>query len=642
VTLCPPSMVRGSSSRYGLLLFVVPCMILLGRQLPVVLHMEHSRNDASGAKGTSHQRGGVNVGEAWQSSRERRGTCVRVLVGIFGKSGEPEREGRFRRWLPMLEMRAHGHSELQCGLNVVFVHGKDLLGDLLRRREPDTIVLDILENMNKGKTWAWFQRGAEFRGADYIFKMDQDTGICPNELLKILQVASTRRAEYIGWKHSHATCGGTPHCPPLHMNESSAWAYMSGAFYGMSAELATRLGRSIQVRQTTTVNGIAHDALRGNTWGYEDMVIGKMIYSLGEPRVFDIACIYDRSGLATAGYSIPGCPVQHFQSNKEFPSFEPVCSACSAHGSCPTGTFCASNGQCRRCAECQHRSSGTTTCGDHCAAPRRATATVVTAFYMASARHSTHGYKQRIQNFLRTGSPMVIFCDKESLPLLQELRPLKLRGLTRFIAKELGALKWARNFVDVFRTSAHQNTMDSYQFNNSKPEFVAEVSETNPFGTDTFWWMDIDSLLGRRFFSKQWPAPEMLARLPRGKIVISHVKDEDVTIGMGGTAAAVRWFSSTFYAELNRRAHSDVFVGKDQTSYTHVYNQHPGKFAMFSAWKHTGKCDDFWDWMSSEVDRLIHGCAARARCLRCRGMQTIALRGGKPLAVRGAELASAP
>jgi hypothetical protein len=119
-------------------------------------------------------------------------------------------------------------------------------------------------------------------------------------------------------------------------------------------------------------------------------------------------------------------------------------------------------------------------------------------------------------------------------------------------------------------------------------------------------------VLGRRFFSKQWPAPEMLARPPRGKIVISHVKDEDVTMGMGGTAAAVRWFSSTFYAELNRRARSDVFVGKDQTTYTHVYKQHPGKFAMFSSWKHTGKCDDFWDWMSSEVDRLIHGCAARA------------------------------
>lgn len=122
---------------------------------------------------------------------------------------------------------------LKCWLNFVFVHGRGV------SQNTDTVMLDIPENMNEGKSFQWFKEALTlFKDASYIFKMDMDTGHCSKTLEEILNKAAIENSDYIGWKHDFFTCGKYIHCP-----QDKSWTYMSGAFYGLSQSTRYRLYR---------------------------------------------------------------------------------------------------------------------------------------------------------------------------------------------------------------------------------------------------------------------------------------------------------------------------------------------------------------------------------------------------------------
>jgi hypothetical protein len=216
---------------------------------------------------------------------------LKILVGVFGTDRDSAREDRFSRWLPM--------STGPDGMQFIFVHGQG------QEDRKWTVKLNVPENMNEGKSPAWFRWAAAHSDADYVFKMDLDTAVCPEGILGIVREAHARGADYIGHIHTLASCGGYPHCP----RPGGWWTYMSGAFYGLSRRAYTQLPPA-----------------SSNDTGYEDIAMGKLVHQgRANARLFDISCMYTRSPAGINGAAVPGCPIQHMQTEKDAASKGPLC-----------------------------------------------------------------------------------------------------------------------------------------------------------------------------------------------------------------------------------------------------------------------------------------------------------------------------
>jgi hypothetical protein len=232
--------------------------------------------------------------------------CYKFIIGIFSTTKNKSHEDTRRKWMTMHTVG----SPLKCGLNFVFVHGRG------GPKYKDTIKLDIQENMNEGKSFQWFKEALTlFKDASYIFKMDMDTGHCSKTLEELLNQAASKNSDYIGWKHDFFTCGKYAYCPPVKGN----WAYMSGAFYGLSRKAIAKL-----------------NAYAGSISGFEDLKIGKSLYTVMKPRVFDIECLYKRDPQKKYHMLMPmtnvdNCPIRHFQQDKDKAKEGSICTPSVKH-----------------------------------------------------------------------------------------------------------------------------------------------------------------------------------------------------------------------------------------------------------------------------------------------------------------------
>ena len=184
----------------------------------------------------------------WNEPVENR---QRVLVGIFTTAAEVLRQ---RNWRALLKSRMVNDAStdhaaaLRPGLNFVFIEG---LNFPLKPKEPDKMILDMPENMNSGKSVAWFRTAFHrYQDADFIVKMDSDTHICPGRIQTAFSHAAQDGAIYVG--RIATRCGGGHHCP-------KTWQYMSGGFHGLSrAAVATMLlkqeGRPTVLHQHEDIN----------------------------------------------------------------------------------------------------------------------------------------------------------------------------------------------------------------------------------------------------------------------------------------------------------------------------------------------------------------------------------------------------
>lgn len=217
--------------------------------------------------------------------------CFLAVVGIFSTQADADREEHFRSWLRMNET---------CGLKFLFVRGHGEVSS-----PQDTIHLEVDENMNEGKSLAWFSwASTKFSYAEYIFKMDLDTAICPSKLLRLLQ--ENNGQEYLGfpWKQkpgmlSDETCTFCPRRP---------WFYMSGGFYGMRMDLARDVSRQALIS------------------GHEDAVMGTLVNrERVSASMYAISCLHDCRFSTDSTCTSPGCPVLHLMSNKYRASQRNIC-----------------------------------------------------------------------------------------------------------------------------------------------------------------------------------------------------------------------------------------------------------------------------------------------------------------------------
>eukprot|EP00223_Ostreococcus_mediterraneus_P008135 CAMPEP_0179709232 /NCGR_PEP_ID=MMETSP0937-20121108/5782_1 /TAXON_ID=548131 ORGANISM="Ostreococcus mediterraneus, Strain clade-D-RCC2593" /NCGR_SAMPLE_ID=MMETSP0937 /ASSEMBLY_ACC=CAM_ASM_000575 /LENGTH=259 /DNA_ID=CAMNT_0021582581 /DNA_START=1082 /DNA_END=1861 /DNA_ORIENTATION=- len=177
----------------------------------------------------------------------------RVLIGIFTTTSEIARQAQ---WRSLLKGRiVQSGDVLAHGLNFILVEG---LVVPHQAYESGKIVLDLPENMNSGKSVAWFRAAFErFETADYIAKMDSDTYICPSILESSFVRAHSAQASYVG---HISECGGFSHCP-------KNWSYMSGGFHSISRSTVAKIIHTQRGRPA-----VVHD--------FEDMNTGYWVHEV--------------------------------------------------------------------------------------------------------------------------------------------------------------------------------------------------------------------------------------------------------------------------------------------------------------------------------------------------------------------------
>lgn len=142
------------------------------------------------------------------------------------------------------------------------------------KQEPDSILLNIRENMNQGKTPSYFYYASTLldRGIDYVGKADLDTLFSVPQLLDFINQELPPRYPdphiFGGFMMDYIACGGGgPDCDPLKNK-----VYMSGQFYFCSHDVVNFLST---VRWNTT--------FKGKEGGHEDLNFAIRVWGYNHP-----------------------------------------------------------------------------------------------------------------------------------------------------------------------------------------------------------------------------------------------------------------------------------------------------------------------------------------------------------------------
>jgi hypothetical protein len=150
-----------------------------------------------------------------------------------------------------------------------FVLGKGVFQIHLNMYPANTIVLDIRENMNEGKTLAWIRYAVHmFHDVPYhhlngIVKMDTDVSV-DWQLFSSNIFPKLDSHYYIGFIIDHNMCGGFSYCPPENCHDFSqdCWVYTQGGWYGLSYTVA----KMISFCEYATENARGHEDLMVGKW----------------------------------------------------------------------------------------------------------------------------------------------------------------------------------------------------------------------------------------------------------------------------------------------------------------------------------------------------------------------------------------
>jgi Galactosyltransferase len=195
------------------------------------------------------------------------------VIGIFSVIQSFERRQTIRdTWVSLIHDGSgtdlntnsnDGHAP--CRVIIRFVVGKPVGGSTQQLRSRleteqtrygDIIQLDMRENVNQGKTYAWFTYCAmHFPAATYLGKADDDIFIRIDVLQYELQFAPRVRL-YGGFETDLTGCGSKGHICPR------GWTYMSGQFYFISQDLVQFVAKSLFAAQ----NQRGHEDIMFGTW----------------------------------------------------------------------------------------------------------------------------------------------------------------------------------------------------------------------------------------------------------------------------------------------------------------------------------------------------------------------------------------
>lgn len=216
------------------------------------------------------------------------------------------------------------------------------------------------------------------------------------------------------------------------------------------------------------------------------------------------------------------------------------------------------------------------------------TTTIVTAYFQLEKSKKNHEtYLEWMQNMLIIQSPMLIFCDKNSVKTIEEIRKDK-ATITKIIVidfTEFYTYKYFNVFQYQYATKDHERYHNPYLYLvwSEKSHFLKRAVDMNYFSTDTFLWVDIGCFRRQNTEFIHWPKTD---KIPTDKILLlavypftkeeycterlEHLPDFQYSPGkiggtmFGGSASSILKWHETFYQMLEYFITIDRFIGKDQ------------------------------------------------------------------------------
>uniref|UniRef100_A0A7S4SRM9 Hexosyltransferase n=1 Tax=Alexandrium monilatum TaxID=311494 RepID=A0A7S4SRM9_9DINO len=184
-------------------------------------------------------------------------TNVAVVVGVFSRAGcedVPFRQAIRSSWMTLPEVCAltPAGPKPHCSLYVTFVVGQGGKADE-DSSEPDLTVLPMEENLNCGKTPAWFNFAAtQYTWATHIVKMDTDAFPFVHTLLASIHYFPPLCENVFGGRSWVTPAqGGNESERGLPVNNNflkcgpdkakGCWSYMQGGLYLLTTELARKV-----------------------------------------------------------------------------------------------------------------------------------------------------------------------------------------------------------------------------------------------------------------------------------------------------------------------------------------------------------------------------------------------------------------
>lgn len=222
--------------------------------------------------------------------------------------------------------------------------------------------------------------------------------------------------------------------------------------------------------------------------------------------------------------------------------------------------------------------------------------TIVTAYFQLERSKKNHKtYLEWMQNMLIIQSPMLIFCDKDSVKTIEEIRKDTKTKIIVIDFTEFYTYKYFHDFKHHYAYKDHERYHNPYLYLiwSEKSHFLKRAVDNNYFSTDNFLWVDIGCFRRQNTEFIHWPKTD---KIPKDKILLlsvfpftkeeyeidrlEHLPDFQYSPGriggtiFGGTATSILKWYEKFYQMLEYFITIDRFIGKDQNIMSSVAIMH--------------------------------------------------------------------
>lgn len=244
--------------------------------------------------------------------------------------------------------------------------------------------------------------------------------------------------------------------------------------------------------------------------------------------------------------------------------------------------------------------------------------TIVTAYFKLHQSKANHSkYLEWMQNMLIIDSPMVIFCDELSMPIISSLREKSAEKTKIIVTKfqEFHSYKYMSTFINDYNTKDHERYHNPllYMIWNEKSHFLKRAIDLNVFSSEYFLWVDIGCFRRPNTEFLNWPNPDKIDLMPKDKIILlsvmpftaeeyncnslQNLPDFKLCPGriggtmFGGTAETVLKWHDLYYEMLEYFISIDRFIGKDQNIMSSIAVLHKDIVGLIYPQQ---KCNDIW------------------------------------------------
>lgn len=224
--------------------------------------------------------------------------------------------------------------------------------------------------------------------------------------------------------------------------------------------------------------------------------------------------------------------------------------------------------------------------------------TIVSCYYLTDTKkYGREAYIEYIKNFMKLPFKVVIFTNEETL---QHISPylkkdnivIEILPLTEF---KTAGYDWKYQHSIDSEKDLHCPTL--YMLWAEKIFFLRRAVEKNYFQSKYFFWNDIGSFrspnylidfisfpIERNFVPKKMLMfninPFTQTEINQKKVSYRSGYGNRITGLFGGDADVIQWFSETYVKTLNYFKDNNIFYGKDQELYNHIFLHHPERIKL--------------------------------------------------------------